>query len=58
MKKYKVLKYIESNGNVAGHFVNDSEGIAMEWENFEDADKIAKLFEQNSQYGHIYKVVL
>lgn len=49
---------MEFNGSVTGHFVNDSEGIAIEWETFEDADKIAKLFEQNSTYGYIYKVIL
>jgi len=57
MKRYKVLKFIESNGNVVGHFVNDSEGIPIEWENLEDADKVAKLFEQNSAHGYSYKVI-
>jgi hypothetical protein len=36
--------------------VNDSEGIPMEFETFEQADKIAKLFESNSLTGNKYKV--
>lgn len=58
MTKYKVLKYIESGDGVIGHFVNDSEGIPMEWDSFEQADQIAKLFEQNSKHGYTYKVIL
>lgn len=36
--------------------VNDSEGIPMEFETFESADKIAKLFEFNSLSGNKYTV--
>jgi hypothetical protein len=36
--------------------VNDSEGIPMEFETFEQADKIAKLFESNSLTGNKYNV--
>jgi hypothetical protein len=36
--------------------VNDSEGIPMEFETFEGADKIAKLFESNSISGNKYSV--
>lgn len=36
--------------------VNDSEGIPMEFETFESADKIAKLFESNSLTGNKYTV--
>ena len=36
--------------------VNDSEGIPMEFETFESADKIAKLFESNSLSGNKYTV--
>ena len=36
--------------------VNDSEGIAMEFETFESAEKIAKLFETNSLSGNKYTV--
>jgi len=36
--------------------VNDSEGIPVEFETFESADKIAKLFESNSLSGNKYTV--
>jgi hypothetical protein len=36
--------------------VNDSEGIPMEFETFEQANKIAKLFESNSLSGNKYTV--
>ena len=36
--------------------VNDSEGIPMEFDTFEQADKIAKLFESNSLSGNKYSV--
>lgn len=36
--------------------VNDSEGIPMELETLESADKIAKLFESNSLSGNKYTV--
>jgi hypothetical protein len=36
--------------------VNDSEGISMEFETFEQAEKIAKLFESNSLLGNKYTV--
>ena len=36
--------------------VNDSEGIPMEFETFEQAGKIAELFESNSLSGNKYSV--
>lgn len=36
--------------------VNDSEGIPMEFDTFEQAEKIAKLFESNSLSGNKYCV--
>lgn len=36
--------------------VNDSEGIPMEFETFEQAEKIAILFESNSLLGNKYTV--
>jgi hypothetical protein len=36
--------------------VNDSEGIFMEFETYESAEKIAKLFESNSLSGNKYTV--
>lgn len=56
--KYKILKYQETqSGTIVGHYVNDSEGIAVEWTNKEDAERIAQLFEQNSVHGYLYKVM-
>jgi hypothetical protein len=56
--KYKILKYQETqSGTIVGHYVNDSEGIAVEWSNKEDAERIAQLFEQNSTHGCLYKVI-
>jgi hypothetical protein len=47
-------------GNLLGKqmtvLVNDSEGIAMEFEAFDDAQKIASLFESNSTQGNKYYV--
>jgi hypothetical protein len=36
--------------------VNDSEGIPIEFDTFEQAEKIAKLFESNSLSGNRYSV--
>jgi hypothetical protein len=47
-------------GNLLGKqmtiLVIDSEGIAMEFETFDDAQKIASLFESNSTQGNKYYV--
>ena len=54
--EYVVFK----EGNLLGKqmtvLVNDSEGIAMEFETFDDAQKIASLFESNSTQGNKYYV--
>jgi hypothetical protein len=36
--------------------VNDSEGIPIEFETYESAEKIAKIFESNSLSGNKYTV--
>ena len=36
--------------------VNDSEGIPIEFETYESAEKIAKIFESNSLSGNKYPV--
>jgi hypothetical protein len=36
--------------------VNDDEGVPMEFESLETAEKIAKLFETNSHIGSKYTV--
>ena len=50
---YKVLK----TKNNSGHFVNDSEGIPMEWDTYEKAKFIADLFQSNTVHGYTYIVV-
>ena len=50
---YKVLK----TQNGSGHFVNDSEGIAMEWDTYEQAKSVAELFQANTAHGYTYIVV-
>ncbi len=57
-KRFKILKYQETqSGTIVGHYVNDSEGIAVEWDNREEAQRIADLFQTNSVHGYIYKVI-
>ena len=59
--KYKKMKYVifkESNliGKQVTILVNDSEGIPMEFDTMESAQKIASLFESNSLTGNKYYV--
>jgi hypothetical protein len=57
-KRFKILKYQETqSGTIVGHYVNDSEGIAVEWDSREEAERIAVLFQTNSVHGYIYKVI-
>lgn len=57
-KRFKILKYQETqSGTIVGHYVNDSEGIAVEWDDREEAQRIAELFQTNSVHGYIYKVI-
>ena len=52
-EKYKVLK----TKNNYSCYVNDSEGIVMEWDTYEAAKKIAEMFECNSVGGYKYVVI-
>jgi hypothetical protein len=54
---YKILKHKVENGVDKGHWVNDSEGIAVEYSEYESAYKIASLFQSNSAHGYTYTVV-
>ena len=51
--KYKVLKTQNGSGNL----VNDSEGIPMEWDTYEQAKAVAELFQANTIHGYTYIVV-
>ena len=50
--KYKVLK----TQNGSGHLVNDSEGIPMEWDTYEQAKAVAELFQANTTHDSKYEV--
>ena len=54
--KYLIFKETEFNGKPMTILVNDSEGIPMEFDDFEVAEKTAKLFEINSLVGSKYTV--
>jgi len=54
--KYVIFKETNINGKPMTILVNDSEGIPMEFEDFEVADKTAKTFEMNSHVGSKYTV--
>ena len=53
---YVILKETQMINQKVTVLVNDSEGIPMEFETFESAEKIAKLFESNSLLGNKYTV--
>ena len=50
---YRILKM----QGTFGHLVNDTEGIAMEWETYDDAKKIADLFQSNTLHGYTYIII-
>lgn len=57
-KNYKILKCQENqNGEVEAHYVNDSEGIPIEWENREDAEVMVEKFQINSKDRYTYIVI-
>ena len=53
---YIILKETSVMSQKITILVNDSEGIPIEFETFESADKIAKLLESNSLSGNKYTV--
>ena len=53
---YVVLKETQMMNQKLTILVNDDEGIPMEFETFEKAEQIAKLFESNSLTGNKYFV--
>jgi hypothetical protein len=50
---YRIFKTL----GTSGHLVNDSEGIPMEWETYDEAKKIADLFQSNSLHGYTYMII-
>ena len=51
---YVILKYIDGGNRAV--IVNDSEGIAIEFETLAEAQKIADLFQNNTTHGSRYEV--
>ena len=51
---YIILK---KSQNMKHHIiVNDSEGIPIEWDNYDDAKYFADLFQANTTHNSIYEV--
>lgn len=51
---YVILKYIDGGNRTV--IVNDSEGIAIEFETLVEAQKIVDLFQNNTTHGSRYEV--
>ena len=51
---YVILKYSPDNKHVV--IVNDAEGISMEFDTYEEADRITKLFQSNTTHDSKYEV--
>ena len=51
---YLIFKYNPNSKHVV--IVNDAEGIPMEWDNYESAEKIANLFQANTNHNCTYEV--
>lgn len=51
---YVILK--KSNDSKHIVIVNDPEGIPMEWDTYEEAKKIADLFQANTTHNSTYEV--
>ena len=53
---YVILKHTSIQGTPRTIIVNDSEGIAMEFESADAALKLAEIFQANTTSGNIYEV--
>jgi len=51
---YVILKHSSDNKHIV--IVNDSEGIPMEFDTYEGAEKIANLFQANTTHGSTYEI--
>lgn len=51
---YVIIKYIGKGDHHV--MVNDSDGIAIEFETLVEAQKIADLFQNNTTYGSKYEI--
>jgi len=53
---YVVLKHTEHEEIKKTVIVNDSEGIPMEFESLEEAERIRDLFQSNTTHNSFYEV--
>ena len=53
---YIILKHTNIQGTPRTILVNDSEGISMEFDSLDYAQKLAELFQANTTSGNIYEV--
>lgn len=51
-----ILKHTNIQGTPRTIIVNDSEGIPMEFDSLDSAQKLAELFQANTTSGNIYEV--
>jgi len=51
---YMIFKYNPNSNHTV--IVNDSEGIPMEWDTYDEAKVIADLFQANSNHNCTYEV--
>jgi len=53
---YIILKHTNIQGTPRTIIVNDSEGIPMEFDSLDSAQKLAELFQANTTSGNIYEI--
>ena len=53
---YIILKHTNIQGTPRIIIVNDSEGIPMEFDSLDSAQKLAELFQANTTSGNIYEI--
>ena len=53
---YVIFKHTDIQGIPRTIIVNDSEGIPMEFDSLDYAQKLAELFQANTSSGNIYEV--
>jgi len=53
---YIILKHTNIQGTPRTIIVNDSEGIPMEFDSLDSAQKLAELFQANTTLGNIYEI--
>lgn len=58
MPTYRILKCQKlPTGGQVEHYVNDSEGIIVEWDNEESAERVVRWLQENSHSEYNYKII-